>query len=232
MRTRGRLDGDVALRRLRRMRSRTGKRRKRGSARCRNGHRDAFCLGGVHSGGSLPLLGRSPHGRLRPRHLDWPQPCTRGRRMLRYMIGTAATHRCWGGPRAVGARRFGHARRRHGAVASRSCTVTSRGPRRSGFAWRAAPYRLHSPRHSAPICRLQSPRGMSESAAAMGRSPRGWPHLAQDPGQARQLGATAADHRSAGRTHSSRPAPCTRSTPRCSTGNVVAAPLTTQHVAL
>jgi len=102
MRTRGRLDGDVALRRLRRMRSRTGKRRKRSSARCRNGHRDAFCLGGVHSGGFLPLLGRSPHGGLRPRQA----------KLLTRPLDAEAHERwgrdppCWGGPRAVGALRF------------------------------------------------------------------------------------------------------------------------------
>ena len=192
------------------------KRRKEGSARCRNGHRDAFCLGCVHSGGFLPLLGRPPHGGLQPRQAT-----------LRARPPNAEAHEwCGGDPPLLGRSPRGgrpsplsrSAAARHGRLAAVQGGVSLPSEERLRMVGGAWPAALAPPQRA--NCRRRSLRDMSESAAAMGRSPRsGPPRSGSGAGSA--FGAMAAVHRSARRAHSSRPAPCARPTPRCSTGNLL-----------
>ena len=173
MRTRGWLDGDVALRWLRRVRSSRGQATQERQRAVPQWYRDAFCLGGVHCGGFLPLLGRSPHGGLRPRQA----------KLLTRPLDAEAHERwgrdppCWGGPRAVGALRFRHGRQLRSTVAWHRRLAAVQGdarcPVRNALERRAAPYRLHLPRRSSPVAGAML--HMSESAAALGRSPRSGP---------------------------------------------------------
>ena len=171
-------------------------------------------------------------------NLDWPRPSTRDRRLPRRMIGTAATHRCWGGHRAVGTLRLGHDRQRRGAVGTAQAPrgramwrlaglggAASRGGRRLTGCTRPATAR------TVAVCNCLKAR--AESGRCDGAVPaRPAPPRPATRGRLGQREATAVGHLSAGRTHSWRLAPCARSTPRCSTGNPGAAPMTTQHVAL